>query len=183
MHYQRWRAHGDPSVLGDKGRGVRTHGEVCLVDGKRVASPEYRAWQGMRDRVLNNESKNYPYYGGRGIVICARWNDYQNFLSDMGRKPSAGHTLDRKDNDGNYTPKNCRWATRAEQSRNRRPFSMEGKSPLTKAITVFGVTKTITEWARDRGMERERLRGRLKSGWKPERALTQAVISKARRLA
>jgi hypothetical protein len=97
----------------------KTHGEIQRVDGKRVASPEYRAWQALRDRCLNVNSKNYPYYGGRGIGICARWEKFENFLEDMGRRPGDDYTLERKNSDRNYTPSNCCWATRETQARNR----------------------------------------------------------------
>lgn len=95
------------------------HGEVKRVDGKRVASPEYRAWQLMRNRCLNKNSKDYPYYGAIGIRICKRWDTFENFLADMGRKPTDTLTLDRINVKGNYTPSNCRWATRQTQARNR----------------------------------------------------------------
>jgi len=95
-------------------------GEVRLVDGKRVATPEYRSWQMMKNRCLNPNARDYAYYGGRGIKVCRRWQEsFAAFLEDMGRRPTPAHTLDRKHTDKNYTPSNCRWATRKEQSRNR----------------------------------------------------------------
>lgn len=98
----------------------KSHGEVSLVNGKRVASPEYRSWQMMKNRCLNPRAHDFVYYGGRGITICKKWREsFEAFLADMGRRPSALHTLDRKDANKNYTPSNCRWATRQEQSRNR----------------------------------------------------------------
>jgi hypothetical protein len=84
-------------------------------------SPEYISWCSMKTRCNNAAASNYSYYGGRGIKICERWEDYTSFLADMGRKPSPSHTLDRIDNSGDYTPGNCRWATKTEQSRNQRP--------------------------------------------------------------
>ena len=74
----------------------------------------------MRTRCENPNATRYADYGGRGITVCDRWHDFAGFLADMGEQP-PGLTLDRKDNDGNYEPGNCRWATRAEQNRNQRP--------------------------------------------------------------
>ena len=87
---------------------------------KREASDEYRSWQAMRSRCHNPMDKEYSRYGGAGIDVCSRWDDFIIFLHDMGRKPSGAHTLDRIDSTKGYSKANCRWATREEQSRNRR---------------------------------------------------------------
>jgi len=95
-------------------------GEVKLVNGVRVATPEYRSWQMMKNRCHNPKARDYAYYGGRGISVCKKWRDsFATFLQDMGRRPTPKHTLDRINTDKNYTPSNCRWATRETQARNR----------------------------------------------------------------
>lgn len=83
-------------------------------------STEYNAWTALRGRCNNPKNKRYVYYGARGIKVCARWDLYSNFLKDMGRKPTSKHSIDRINVNGNYTPKNCRWATPIEQARNKR---------------------------------------------------------------
>ena len=80
---------------------------------------EYRVWWAMKQRCENPRGQRYPDWGGRGISVCKRWQDFANFFADMGKRP-GGLTLDRIDNDGNYEPGNCRWTTPAEQMRNRR---------------------------------------------------------------
>ncbi len=85
--------------------------------GKRT--PTYNTWAGMRKRCNNPKDNKYPLYGGRGITICTRWNKFEFFLEDMGIKP-AGTSIDRIDNNGNYEPSNCRWATSSQQRINQR---------------------------------------------------------------
>ena len=86
----------------------------------RYETKERRSWKDMRQRCLNPRYRDYHLYGGRGIRICPEWDNYETFLNDMRRKPSPELTLERVDNDGNYEPANCIWATRAEQGRNTR---------------------------------------------------------------
>lgn len=85
--------------------------------GKRT--PEYRTWKHMRERCQNPKADNFKHYGGRGIKVCERWNSFENFLSDMGPRPS-GCSIERNENDGDYTPENCKWLPVAEQAKNRR---------------------------------------------------------------
>lgn len=82
--------------------------------------PLYPAWFQMRQRCSNKNNERWIDYGGRGIRVCARWNSFENFLSDMGQKPTAKHSLDRIDVDGDYEPSNCRWSTASEQMAGRR---------------------------------------------------------------
>ena len=91
----------------------------------RTKSPEHRAWVGMRSRCYYPKDASYKHYGARGIVVCERWRQeqgFENFLVDMGPRPSSKHSLDRVNNNGNYEPSNCRWATTTEQQKNRRKY-------------------------------------------------------------
>lgn len=129
-----------------------THGH--LVGGKKTAT--YRAWNDMLARCKNPNNKRYPNYGGRGIRACKRWEQFEHFLADMGERPQ-GLTLDRRNNNGNYTPSNCRWATRTEQNRNQRRNRM---------LTHNGETKCLAEWVEVVGVPRSTLRRRIQSrGW------------------
>jgi hypothetical protein len=139
----------------------RTHGE------SRKA-PEYHIWCGMIQRCHNPKSPAYHNYGGRGIAVSERWrgpDGYVNFISDVGRRPSAKHSFDRwPNNDGNYEPGNWRWATSKEQNRNTRKTR----------LTVNGITKTYAEWAEETGISRFTLRIRIaRLGWDPLRAITE----------
>lgn len=143
-----------------------THG-YCRGDGAKKAS--YRAWGSMLSRCNNNNHKSYGDYGARGIRVCERWSGkqgYPNFLADMG-EPSYGMSLDRIDNDGNYEPNNCRWATRKTQQRNtRRNF----------LLTHNGETLSISEWAERLEVSDVAIRCRLKRGWSVERAVTTPTL-------
>lgn len=92
--------------------------------------PEYFVWKTMRQRCSNQNSKDYPDYGGRGIQICERWADFSAFITDMGARPSDGHSIDRIDPNGNYCPENCRWATASEQRLNQRRNKSNGNITL-----------------------------------------------------
>jgi hypothetical protein len=128
-----------------------------------TGSREHRSWRLMRTRCNNSKRQHYKYYGGRGIKVCKRWMKFANFLTDMGRCP-PNHSLDRKNNDGNYCKSNCRWATRIEQRNNRRD---------TRWITHDGRTQTMKQWSLETNLKLGTLSKRLNEGWPINRALTQ----------
>lgn len=114
----------------------------------------YRAWLAIYNRCYNKNIDVYRHYGGRGIRVCDRWlNSFDNFLSDMGHPPSKKHSIERDDNDGHYTPENCRWATMHEQCRNRRN---------SRLLTYKGQTMILQDWAKHLGIHRRTLSDKLK---------------------
>lgn len=123
----------------------------------------YVIWKAMKDRCYSPKRYHYHNYGGRGIKVCDRWRDsFENFIADMGEPPD-GHTIDRIDNNGNYEPSNCRWATYETQLNNTRSNRM---------ITAFGKTQSMTLWAREYGLPVTTLRNRLfRAKMNPEDAL------------
>lgn len=149
----------------DRERRVK-HG--FAIKGK--ARPRtYQAWADMIQRCQNANLLSYKNYGGDGIQVCPEWRDFATFLRDMGEAP-PGTSLDRIDNDADYAPGNCRWATRREQANNRRTNSV---------LTAFGKTQTIAQWARELNLCEDTLRHRLtRYGWSAERALTEPVRRK-----
>lgn len=140
-------------------------------------TPEWGVWSGIQARCHNPEHPGYANYGGRGILVCRGWRDsFENFLADMGERPSAKHSVDRIDNERGYdcghcedckgrnAEANCRWATPKEQASNRRS---------TRRITFNGETMTLTDWATRVGISTPLLHHRLKSGWSVEDALSK----------
>lgn len=119
-------------------------------------SREHFSWCSMKRRCTNPSDAGYMNYGGRGIKVCERWMEFSNFIDDMGRAPSVEYTIDRIDNDGDYCPENCRWATKMQQARNRRN---------NKIVEIDGVKKTLEEWSRGSPITYQGIRYRLLVGW------------------
>ena len=130
---------------------------------------EYIAWQLMKRRCSNPKDSRYRYYGGRGIRVCKRWlNSFPNFLKDMGKKPTKEHTLERKNSNKNYTPKNCCWATWIEQAASRRL--------RCDAILYKGKRKTLWDWCLHFNKNYQAVWRRINTaGWDFERAMTTPI--------
>jgi hypothetical protein len=130
---------------------------------------EYTIWVGMHQRCWNTHSREYPYYGGRGINICRRWsgkNGFRNFLADMGEQPFKRASVHRKNNDGDYTRKNVTWATPRIQARNMR---------TNRVLRYKGTRMILVEWVEDLGMKAGTLGARLAKGWPLEKAFETPV--------
>ncbi len=125
-------------------------------------SSTYRIWAKMIERCENRRSKTYSDYGARGIKVCDRWREsFENFLSDMGPR-SPGMTIERNDNDGDYCPENCRWATRKEQNNNKRN---------SRVLECNGKRQTVARWSEELGISSKTIFTRLYNGWSIEAAL------------
>lgn len=123
----------------------------------------HRIWKHMIERTTKSNDKNYADYGGRGIKVCTEWMDFAVFFRDMGPSYKEGFSIDRIDNDGNYEPKNCRWASRIQQNNNKRN---------NRKITTPDGVMTMAEASRHYKIHPDALAWRLKSGWSVARALT-----------
>ncbi|EWS54333.1 hypothetical protein X551_02874 [Methylibium sp. T29] len=132
----------------------RTHG--------KTDSPIYRSWSSMIQRCTTPTNHRWGLYGGRGIKVCDRWFEFANFAADMGERP-AGTSLDRIDVDGDYEPRNCRWATQKMQARNTR---------RTVYYELDGRRLPLIEWSEIYGQSYDVVRSRVRDGWELERALT-----------
>lgn len=118
----------------------------------------------MKQRCCNPKTPAYKYYGGRGIKVCDRWlESFENFLEDMGEKPTPNHTLERVDFNGDYCKMNCVWIEAEKQQTNTR-FNVK--------VEINGVTKCASEWARENGINRHCVQSRLRKGWIPIDAVT-----------
>lgn len=143
------------------GCAKRTHGHTR----KRTRSSEYLSYQGMMQRCYDPNSIGYARYGGRGIRVCERWlSSFENFLEDMGSKPRPRMSIERTNNDGNYEPSNCRWATFTEQNRNK---------STNRIIEFGGRTMTLAEAIQLSGLNKATVGDRLREGWETEKALTE----------
>ena len=138
-----------------------THG--ALVGGK--CPPEYDAWRQMKARCFNTNHRHYKDYGGRGITVCIRWrHSFPNFLSDMGKRPSKKHSIDRIRNNGNYTPKNCRWAIDKIQNNNTRK---------NRVLTHNRKSLSVSQWAHRLSIPVQTIFKRIRLGWTIERILSK----------
>jgi hypothetical protein len=146
------------SVLGDS---TRTHGQANS-SATGYTSRTYGIWQAMRDRCSNPNRKDWHCYGGKGIAVCPAWQQsFEAFVRDMGEAPE-GLTLERVDGSKGYAPDNCRWATRAEQSRN---------TLQTTWVSHAGGKHTISDWLRIKKIPKGTYYWRVRNGWSRERAM------------
>lgn len=133
--------------------------------------PLRKMYQSMITRCYNPNVKDYHNYGGRGITVCARWRDsFANFLEDMGERPE-GYTLDRIDNDGSYSPENCRWASLLQQGNNKRS---------NRFLLYNGKNLTMQQWSTLTGINKVTISRRIRSGWSIERTLTEPARTQHR---
>lgn len=140
---------------------------------KSSSTPEHMTWSGIIERCDPQKAHSYPRYAGRGISVCDRWKNgdgarsgFECFLADMGIRPSKQHSIDRINNDGNYEPGNCRWATMVEQQRNR---------SSNHYVTVLGRKVTLREACEMYGIKENTVHGRIKLGWSVEDALRRPL--------
>lgn len=132
---------------------------------------EYNCWLAMKDRCGNPKSHAWDYYGGRGILVCEEWkNSFERFMLDMGQKPGPEYSIERKDNSGNYEPKNCIWATRSQQGNNKRN---------NRVIEIDGKKNTASNWCREFEIPPCNFFARISKGWSNEDALTKPIARKA----
>ena len=152
-------------------KGLTLADATYIKGSKGGATPEARAWRDAIQRCHNPGNASYKDYGARGISVCARWDDFEAFFADMGERP-AGLTLDRIDNDGDYGPDNCRWATIHTQANNKQS---------NRRITIGKETKTLQEWCSIFGVEHSKVRYRLSHGWPAKEAFDSGDFRQCQR--
>jgi len=145
----------------------RTHGYTAV--GKKWTSSEYGVWMSMKARCGNPKTASYKRYGGRGIMVCDRWMKFDNFIQDMGPRPTNKHSLDRIDTNKGYEPGNCRWADQMQQAQTR---------TNVRHIHAFGETMTAAMWERKTGITALTIRNRIDAGWPPEEAVIKPKKAK-----
>lgn len=134
---------------------------------RRAVTLTMSSWSAMIARCCSPSHTSYADYGGRGVAVCERWrHSFSNFLEDMGDRPSERHSIDRIDNNGNYEPSNCRWATTREQRRNSRQ---------NRLLTFNGETLIVSDMAAKYGLKTHSLFTRLRLGWSLEKALLTPI--------
>ena len=152
----------EDSVKGNKTKSCGCLGRKIHTTHGMSYTREHNIWNHMKQRCLNENDKNYKDYGARGIKVCKRWLKFENFYKDMGKAP-INKSIDRINNNGNYEPDNCRWATMKEQANNKR---------YNHLLTFNGKTQTIAQWSEELNIKRSTLSQRLRYGWNIERALS-----------
>ena len=164
--------NGDTKSCGCYNREVSTKRIVDLQKAKgsdgRSKTRLYRVWIGMRNRCNNPKNYSYANYGGRGIRVCSEWEkSYDTFYSwAILNGYHEGLSIDRRDNDGDYSPENCQWVTWKEQHRNQR---------VSRKVAFCGKSQTLIEWSEETGISHGVLSARLRAGWSIEQALTEPV--------
>lgn len=161
MHNKRFKSHGNPLITsykgtGDRGSGMRTHG--------LSKTTEYNIWSTMITRCHTPTNKRFPLYGGKGVTVCDRWrHSFENFLADVGPRPSKKHSIDRyPDPHGNYEPGNVRWATQKEQCNNKRD---------NRLVNVNGEMLTVAQLAERVGVVYRTMQKRVERNLPVERLL------------
>ena len=150
-----------------RGKHIKSCGCFRSSKNGKSKTSECEAWYSMKKRCQNPKDKSWKNYGGRGINICKQWNNsFETFLKDMGLKPTFKHKIERIDNDGNYEPNNCVWATQFQQSRNMR---------TNRYITFKGKKLCIADWSYSLGGNHNLIHDRLKMGWPTTKALSTPV--------
>lgn len=144
--------------------GCYCHRKDTKCSHAAAKTKEYYAWLHMRSRCYNENDKRFQNYGKRGIKVCDSWlKSFRNFLKDVGFAPTKKHSIDRINNDGDYEPSNCRWATKAEQMNN---------TSRSSYYTYLGKTQTLADWSREIGLHHSTILLRLKKGLTVEQAFS-----------